>query len=159
MITKATIKDLEELYNIESLCFPINEAASKETIEKRLNTFNDYFYILKKDNKIVSFINGILSNEKNLIDKMYEDSSYHNINNKWYIIFGVDTLPNYQHQGYAKQLMNYVINDLKKQNKIGIILTCKKELITFYEQFGYKNEGISNSTHGNVTWYQMRLTF
>ena len=29
-----------------------------------------------------------------------------------------------------------------------------------YEKFGFKNEGVSTqSTHGNVTWNQMRLTF
>jgi len=39
----------------------------------------------------------------------------------------------------------------------GMILTCKKELIGFYEQFGYVNMGISDSTHGGVVWYDMLL--
>lgn len=32
------------------------------------------------------------------------------------------------------------------------------KLITYYSKFGFVNEGISESVHGNVTWYQMRLT-
>lgn len=159
MITKATIKDLDEIANIEKICFPKKEAATKEQIEKRIKSYNDYFYILKENNEIISFINGIISNNKNLTDEMYENTSIHKKNEDWYFIFGVDTLPKYQHKGYAKKMMNYVIDDLKRQNKKGIVLTCKKELITFYEQFGYINEGISESIHGNVTWYQMRLTF
>ena len=34
----------------------------------------------------------------------------------------------------------------------------KDKLITYYSKFGFVNEGISESVHGNVTWYQMRLT-
>jgi len=29
----------------------------------------------------------------------------------------------------------------------------------YYAKFGFVNEGVSNSVHGGVVWYQMRLTF
>jgi hypothetical protein len=32
-------------------------------------------------------------------------------------------------------------------------------MLDFYEKFGYRNEGISSSVHGDAVWYQMRLTF
>ena len=38
-------------------------------------------------------------------------------------------------------------------------LTCKDRLIGFYARFGYQDEGVSESTHGNVVWHQMRLRF
>lgn len=41
----------------------------------------------------------------------------------------------------------------------GIVLTCKERLIGFYAQFGFVDEGVSVSTHGDVVWHQMRLTF
>lgn len=34
-----------------------------------------------------------------------------------------------------------------------------EKLRHFYASFGFVEEGISTSTHGNVTWYQMRLQF
>lgn len=34
----------------------------------------------------------------------------------------------------------------------------QKKLISFYEKFGFRNEGISDSEHGGEIWYQMRLT-
>lgn len=46
----------------------------------------------------------------------------------------------------------------KAQNRSGLVLTCKNKLINYYSKFGFKNEGISESTHGDVQWYQMRLT-
>lgn len=39
-------------------------------------------------------------------------------------------------------------------------MTCKEKMISYYAKFGFKDEGVSDkSTHGNVVWHQMRLTF
>jgi hypothetical protein len=32
-------------------------------------------------------------------------------------------------------------------------------MISFYERFGFVNEGLSESEHGGAPWYQMRLVF
>ena len=50
------------------------------------------------------------------------------------------------------------IADAKSHGRYGLVLTCKDKLITYYSKFGFVNEDISESVHGNVTWYQMRLT-
>ena len=55
---------------------------------------------------------------------------------------------------------NQVIEDAKKQGRKGLVLTCKEKLIPYYAKFGFSDEGVSEkSTHGNVVWHQMRLTF
>ena len=41
----------------------------------------------------------------------------------------------------------------------GLILTCKDRLIGFYEGFGYKSLGVSQSVHGGAVWYDMILEF
>ena len=41
----------------------------------------------------------------------------------------------------------------------GLVLTCKEKLIPYYSSFGFQDEGISSSEHGNVVWHQMRLRF
>ena len=75
------------------------------------------------------------------------------------MIFGVNTLPEYRRQGYAEKLLRYVINDARAQDREGLVLACKDKLVHYYEKFGFQNEGVSESVHGGVTWYQMRLTF
>ena len=75
------------------------------------------------------------------------------------MIFSVVTHPRYRGQGYARGVMERVIEDMRGQKRSGIVLTCKEGLLPFYARFGFVNEGISASTHGDVTWYQMRLTF
>ena len=90
---------------------------------------------------------------------MYEDAAQHNPQGDWQMIFGVDTAPKYQHRGYASTLMRKVIEDTRAAGRKGLVLTCKDRLVGFYARFGYEDEGISDSTHGDVVWHQMRLTF
>lgn len=152
MIRKATIQDLDQITKIESKCFPISEAASKKSLEARILTFSNSFWVLEVDNQIVSFINGMITNEKTINDEMFEDVTLHNPNGDFQAIFGVDTLPEYQGKGYASILMNAVIKETFEKGYKGCILTCKEKLISFYEKFGYVNLGISNSKHGGAVW-------
>ena len=55
---------------------------------------------------------------------------------------------------------NEVIADAKEQGRKGLVLTCKDRLVPYYAKFGFVDEGVTDkSTHGNVSWHQMRLTF
>ncbi|WP_054740391.1 GNAT family N-acetyltransferase [Cellulosilyticum ruminicola] len=157
-IRHATQNDLAALAVIEAASYPSAEGASKESIKERIEHFSDCFWILEDENKeIVSFINGMLTDKENLIDEMYENPLMHDKNGKWLMIFSVVTDPKYRGKGYASRVMKRVIEDMQMEDRTGIVLTCKEKLIGFYGQFGFKNEGISVSTHGDVVWYQMRL--
>ena len=52
-----------------------------------------------------------------------------------------------------------VIKAAKEQGRKGVVLTCKDKLVHYYAKFGFVDEGISGSTHGNVVWHQMRVRF
>lgn len=76
------------------------------------------------------------------------------------MIFGVNTIPAYRKRGYAGKLIQRAIDDARAQGRKGLVLTCKDELVHYYEHFGFVDEGVTDkSTHGNVAWHQMRLTF
>lgn len=157
-IRRAKIEDLDILAEIEALSYPKAEGASKESIKGRLEHFPDYFWILEKDDKeVVSFINGMLTDRENLTDDMYDYPEIHEKGGDWLMIFSVVTAPAYRGNGYAGFLMKQVIEDLKAEKRKGIVLTCKEKLLGFYSQFGFVNEGISTSTHGDAVWYQMRM--
>ena len=155
----ATKADLDAITEMEAECFPQAEAATRESFEKRLSVFPNHFWLLEKDGKIISGINGLTTDEETLTDEMYVDATMHDEAGAWQMIFGVTTLPEYQRKGYAAMLMQRVIADCKEQGRKGIVLTCKDRLIKFYEQFGFVNEGESKSEHGGAIWYEMRLRF
>ncbi|MBO5070610.1 MAG: GNAT family N-acetyltransferase [Roseburia sp.] len=155
----ASMTDLDAIAELEKKCFPAAEAASRESFEKRLATFPNHFWVLEEDGEIVSLINGLVTDIPILRDEMYADASIHNEKGAWQMIFGVETAPEHQGKGYASLLMRQVIEDCEKQERKGIVLTCKNGLISFYEKFGFINEGKSMSKHGGVAWNEMRLAF
>lgn len=160
LIRTATLNDLDQIHQVEETCFPIAEAATKEQIKNRLQYYGNHFCLLFENNQLISFVDGFVTDEKDLTDQMYEEASMHNESGQWQMIFGVNTHPSFQHKGYANEVLTAFIEDAKKQERKGLVLTCKEKLIPFYEKFGFLNEGITDkSVHGNVQWYQMRLTF
>lgn len=56
-------------------------------------------------------------------------------------------------------LMEHFLKEAEKQGRKGVVLTCKDRLLHYYAKFGFENEGVSGSTHGDVVWYQMRKSF
>lgn len=90
---------------------------------------------------------------------MYEKAEMHRENGDWQMIFGVNTIPAYRKKGYAGEIIKRAIADAREQGRKGLVLTCKERLIPYYAKFGFVNEGVSESVHGNVVWNQMRLTF
>ena len=157
IIRKADISDIDAVTELESRCFPIAEAADKKAFGYRLRNYPECFWVTEKDRRIICMINGMTTDNKDLCDEMYEGTELYTHDGNWLMLFGVAALPEYQHKGLASQLMEYVIDETRKQKLCGIVLTCKEELIPFYEKFGYVSEGISGSVHGNAVWYQMRL--
>lgn len=157
IIRQAKLLDLDEIANLEKLCFPEEEAASKVAFFERLSVYANHFWLLEKDGHIISMVNGMVTDDNDLHDEMYHNAKLHNERGKWQMIFGVETHPKYRHKGYVAILMNKVIEDAITQKREGMVLTCKEGLIHYYEKFGFANEGISDSEHGNVIWYQMRL--
>ena len=158
-IRNATMEDLEILTAIEAACFPPAEAATRESFAKRLAVYPNHFWLLEEDGQVVSFVNGMVTDEPLLRDEMFEVAALHNEDGAWQMIFGVNTLPEYRRRGLAGVLLERAAADARAQGRKGCVLTCKDRLIHYYEKFGYRNEGVSQSVHGGVVWYDMRLTF
>ena len=145
-IRTAGTEDITALTAVEAECFPPAEAATAQEFVER--------------DKLISFVDGFVTDEADLTDEMYENAAMHNEDGAWQMIFGVNTLPEYRKHGYAGQLLRRAIDDARQQHRKGLVLTCKERLLPYYAQFGFRDEGVSDkSTHGNVVWHQMRLTF
>jgi len=159
-IRTAVMADLAALTAVEAACFPAAEAATEEDFAARLAVYPDHFWLLEdEDGTLISFVNGLVSDEAVLRDEMYGDASLHAPQGAWQMIFGVNTIPARRRQGLAEQVLRQMIADARAQGRKGCVLTCKEELIHYYEKFGFVNEGVSRSTHGGACWYDMRLTF
>ena len=158
-IRTATPADLEAVTRVEALCFPPAEAATQEDFLGRLTTYPDHFWLLYDGDELVSFVNGMVTDEADLRDEMYQNASLHREDGAWQMIFGVNTIPAARRRGCAQLLLRRAIEDAREQGRKGLVLTCKEALLDYYGQLGFVSEGVSGSTHGGVLWYQMRLRF
>ena len=158
-IRKATIEDLDAITVLEAACFPVAEAASRESFKRRLEVFADRFWLLWEGDRLVSMVNGMVTDREELVDEMFADATIHQADGKWQMIFGVATHPEYQRRGLAAKVLQRAIAECKAEGRKGLILTCKEQKLHYYAKFGFENQGVSVSEHGGALWYQMRLEF
>ena len=93
-IRTATLNDLDALTAVEAECFPAAEAATKKDFENRLAYYADHFWLMFDENdKLIAFVDGMVTDEADLTDEMYEKGEMHNENGAWQMIFGVNTIP------------------------------------------------------------------
>ena len=158
-IRTATLKDLDAVSAVEAACFPAAEAATPAEFAERLRHYGGHFWLMSDGEKLIGFVDGMVTDKADLSDDLYAQASLHNENGAWQMIFGVNTLPEYRRRGVAAALLERAIADAKAQGRKGLVLTCKDKLVHYYAKFGFVSEGVSESTHGGVVWFQMRLTF
>lgn len=157
ILHQATPFELDGISMVEGACFPEAEAASWESLSERIKIFGKHFTCMMREEHVIGYVAGMVTDEWNLTDEMYETPSMHKEKGRWQMIFSVATLPEYQGKGVAEELMKAFIAQAREEGRDGVVLTCKENMMRFYSKFGFVNEGISASTHGGVEWYQMRL--
>ena len=159
VIKYATEEDIAAIAAVEAECFPPAEAATEKEFIDRVKYYGNHFWLMYEAEKLIAFVDGFVTDELDLTDDMYEKATLHDENGAWQMIFGVVTRPRYRKRGYAGELLKRMIEEARKEGRKGLVLTCKDPLVHYYAKFGFVNEGFLGSTHGGVTWNQMRITF
>lgn len=160
VIRQVRADDVEKIAQIEEKCFPPAEAATLKSFFERMIAFPESFLVAElEDGTLVGHVNGCVTDKPELPDTLYHNTSMHQKDAAWQMVFGLAVLPQYQHHGIATQLLEHFIRIVEERGKSGIVLTCKDDKISFYEKFGFQHQGVSESTHGGAKWNDMILKF
>ena len=151
-------KDLDECYTVETSGFLPEEAASRETIQLRIDTFPQGFFVAELDGRVVGMVNGAATNKDDISDEELKQLIGHDADGRNTVIFALAVLPEFQKQGIAKQLMLKFVEEAKLNKKEKVLLICKKYLVAYYEALGFIHAGLSSSTHGGAEWHEMCLS-
>ncbi|MEK5080757.1 GNAT family N-acetyltransferase [Solibacillus sp. FSL W7-1436] len=157
MITLRNVQqtDLEELIIIENEGFTKEEAATREAFVERIQLIADTFIVAEKDGEIIGYINGPVISQRYITDDLFEQINENPKKGGYQSILGVAVSKKTRNQGIARMLINQLEQLVKENGRQGITLTCRQELVSFYEKLGFVNEGTSESQHGGVSWYNM----
>ena len=157
-IRNVSNNDLQTISEIELLCFPLSESGSIYQFEQRIKTYPESFFIAEINNQIAGYIHGASTNTLDFNDDLYKDVSYHAERGIYQLVLGLAVLPQYRNNSVGENLILHMTSFAKAKKKEKIILTCKDRLISYYEKFGYINQGPSKSNLGDTLWNDMILS-
>ena len=147
--------DLEQMLFIENEGFSIEEAATKEAFLERIQLIADTFIVAEKGGEILGYINGPIINQPYITDNLFKEIKENPKSGGYQSVLGLAVSKQARNQGIAKILIEKMEKLVEENEREGITLTCKHELVSFYEKFGFVNHGMSESKHGGVSWYNM----
>ncbi len=156
-IREARLEDLNRCFEIESVSYEGDEAATKEKIEKRIATYPEGFIVLEIDNIIAGFINCGATHTVELSDESFKELVGHTSEGKHIVIMSVVVHPQYQGQGLAGKLLQNFILKMTKLGKSEIFLICQESLVPMYAKYGFKYIAPSDSDHGGMSWHEMSI--
>ena len=162
MITKYEFRDilpeeLDQVIQIEQICFPPNEACSAKSMRERVANAPETFMVAvdKETGKVAGFLNGVATDEAVFRDEFFTDSTLYNPEGKNVMLLGLDVLPEYRHQGLAREIMTQYVEREQKRGRECLYLTCLDNKVEMYKKMGYTDNGISGSAWGGEEWHDM----
>lgn len=148
--------DLDRCLSIEQACFPESEAASRESIKKRIDGYPEGFLVLEVDQDLVGFINGAAIHGEDLSQEELKVLEGHDPQAPNLVVFSVAIVPEHRGKGLSSLLLSDYFGRAASLNKKSILLICKRKLVSYYERFGFTDLGRSPSSHGGAQWFQMK---
>ena len=150
-------EEAEVATEIEAICFPPSEACTLPIMKERIQLAGDCFLVAidREAGKMIGFVNGLCTDDRQLKDELFTDTSLHDPNGRNVMICSVAVLPEYRKRGIAREM---VWEFLRRQQAMGrreAVLTCVPSKVKMYKKFGFTDRGVSESTWGGEKWNEM----
>ncbi|MBR1693174.1 MAG: GNAT family N-acetyltransferase [Lachnospiraceae bacterium] len=152
-------EETDEAAEIEQICFPPNEACSREHMKERVAAASDLFLVAidRKTGKMAGFLNGIATDECDFRDDFFTDAGTHLPDGKNIMLLGLDVLPQYRRRGLGRELVYNYCRKEQARGRNRLILTCLANKVKMYSKFGFRDLGESASEWGGEKWHEMEM--
>ena len=119
-------KDILDITKLKNSHWNFGLSSQLSWFKNQNNVFkNDFHLFLKKDEKIIGYVQ--LGKRKYILNSK---------ENNYYLFRTLIVLKKERNEKVAKKIMHEVSNFIKKKRLPGFLL-CKKDLIKFYEKYGW----------------------
>ncbi len=149
--------EAEQAAEIEEICFPPNEACSREMMLRRVEKAPELFLVAadRRTGKLAGFLNGLSTEEERFRDEFFTDAGLYDPKGGNVMLLGLDVLPGYRMQGLARELVRLYCEREKAKGRRKLLLTCLDAKVEMYEKMGFKDLGSADSTWGGEEWHEM----
>lgn len=151
----ATPADIDRCFEIETIAYEGEEAATREKIATRIAQYPEGFLIMELDGGIIGFINSGCAWDVLMSDEAFKELIGHDPAAPNVVIMSVVIDPAQQGKGYASLMMRTFVERMTGLGKRTIHLMCKDRHVPLYERFGYRYVKPSASGHGGMAWHEM----
>lgn len=79
-IRYAVTADVPALSAVEAECFPPAEVATAAEFTERVAYYGNHFWLMYDGDKLISFVDGFVTDDADLTDEMCENAAMHNEN-------------------------------------------------------------------------------
>ena len=154
-IREAMQSDIEQICLVSN-CTPYSrEIMNREMIEERIRDHADTFLLACLDNQVVAYISGTEFATSSLSRRIKEMANGEAISDRNFIIDALSVRPDYQGQGFGTLLLAASKEVALQQNRPGIYLLCKDELLSYFEMNGFMEQGMVDVGVGNEVDFLM----
>lgn len=157
LLRNARASNAEETIEIESVCFPPNEACPPDSMRARTALAPECFLVAydREAGRIAGFLNGIATDESVFRDEFFTDAALHDPKGKNVMLLGLDVRPEYRGRGVARGIVEAYAARSRAAGREALYLTCHEALVPMYRRMGFRDLGPSASVWGGVTWNDM----
>ncbi|WP_168735595.1 GNAT family N-acetyltransferase [Cohnella fermenti] len=150
---------IAEAHELESLCYPADQAATLEAFRYRQATFPGFFLGAWEGDRLVGLVCGVRTDARDCADVGIKRSHGGRTDGRKLCILSVAAHPDRRGQGLATRLLDGVVSAAKAAGLAAVMLMSQRELVPWYEARGFRATGLVHAEHGGVRWHDMRLDF
>lgn len=155
LFRQAVPADVDRCYEIETLAYEGDEAATREKIATRIQRYPQGFMCMELNGEVAGFINAGCAWEVVMSDEEFKKLVGHDPHAPNAVIMSVVVHPDFQGKGYSSLMMREFVTRMKAMHKKTIHLMCKDRHVDLYAHFGYRYVKPSESDHGGMAWHEM----
>ncbi len=148
----------EQAARIEQICFPPNEACTRDIMLERAAAAPELFLVAvsRDTGEMAGFLNGLSTSEDRFRDEFFTNAGLYDPRGSHVMLLGLDVLPEYRRMGLARELIRRYQQREHRNGRTLLILTCLPEKVEMYLKFGFEDAGISDSVWGGEQWHEMQ---
>jgi predicted N-acetyltransferase YhbS len=140
--------DLPQIAKLEAAAFGMKEEQAEQEMKPRLAAYPETFIVAEDHERIVGYIFGPATNTRYLEDKLYYDNKPNSADAAYQTVLSLVVAPQFQHNGIATNLLQAMSVRAHHDHRQAITLTCTAELMEFYQERGFRNEGKAQNLPG-----------
>ena len=155
-IREAQQSDINQICLIQESISNSLEVLNREMIEERIRNHAGTFLLARLDDQEIAYIAAATLPIPSLRQWILEIGDEEFISENSIILEDLAVDPDFQGQGFGTLLLAALKEVTRQQNRPGIYLLCKDELLAYFEMNGFVEQGIVDGERSSEVAFLMR---